>query len=63
MSRGRRGRDQRTAMERGACMAYVAAVVRIRHIEADPQLHLFESRRLLLAEWYGIRSAAALALA
>lgn len=56
-------REQRTASEKGAAMAYVAAVERLHRLDTEPQLDLFVSRPDLRREWLGILGAAVAALA
>lgn len=56
-------RDQRTAMEKGAAMAYVAATAKVAQLTRMPfQLDAFDDRRAILREWIGIQNAALLAL-
>lgn len=59
----KRKSDQRTLRERGAAIAYVASVERLRKLRTETQRDLFVSRLELRREWQGIQNAALAALA
>ena len=63
MSRRKAVHEQRTLRERGAAIAYVSAVERLRKLDAERQLDLYQSRAALRREWVDIQTAAALVLA
>lgn len=52
-----------TARERGAAIALAASTARLRALDSESQLDMFNTRRALRAEWVGIANAARLAVA
>lgn len=52
-----------THRERGAVIAYFAASQRLRMLDSERQLDLWQSRLALRREWLDIQTAAAMALA
>ena len=56
-------RQRLTDRERGASIAYCAAIERLHRLDREPQLDLFASRLALRREWVGIKNAALQVLA